>query len=107
MMAIKATIIRVIKDFIVLHAEISPKVIVMVNQEAEAEVMAEAIAEVVVMVGPIIEAMLITNTISTMFIMMSTRRISMVHHMLYAVVIITLPNIALKESMISMILCKR
>ena len=107
MMAIKATLIRVIEDSIILHAEISLKVIVMVNQEAEAVAMAEAITEVVVMVGPIIEAMLITNIISIMFIMMSTRQINMVHHALYAVVIITLPNIALKESMISMILWKR
>ena len=104
MMAIKATIIRVIEDSIILHAEISLKVIVTVKQEAEAGAMAEAIAKVMVMVGPIIKATLITNIISIMFMMMSTRRINMVHHVLYAVVIITLPNIALKESMISMIL---
>ena len=72
----------------------------MVNQEAEAVAMAEAITEVVVAVGPIIEAMLITNIISIMFMMMSTRWINMVHHVLYAVAIITLPNIALKESTI-------
>ena len=107
MMAIKATIIRVIEDSIILHAEISLKVIVMVNQEAEAMAMAEAITKVVIMVGPIIEAMLITNIISIMLMMMSTRQINMVHHALYAVTIITLPNIALKESMISMILWKR
>ena len=96
MMAIKATLIRVIKDSIILHAEISLKVIVMVNQETEAVAVAEAITKVVVMVGPIIEAMLITNIISFMFIMMSTRQINMVHHALYAVVIITLPNICFK-----------
>ena len=107
MTGIKATITRVIKDSIILHAEISLKVIVMVNQEAEAMAVAEAITEVVVMVGPIIEAMLITNIISIMFMMMSTRQINMVHHALYAVAIITLPNIALKESMISVILWKR
>ena len=107
MMAIKATIIRVIKDSIILHAEISLKVIVMVNQEAEGMAMAEAITEVVVMVGPSTEAMLITNIISIMFMMMSTRWINMVHHALYVVAIITLPNIALKESTISMILWKR
>ena len=100
MMAIKATITRVIKDSIILHAEISLKVIVMVNQEAEPLAMAEAITEVMVMVGPIIKAMLITNIISIMFMMMSTRWINMVQHALYAVAIITLPNIALKESTI-------
>ena len=100
MMAIKATITRVIEDSIILHAEISLKVIVTVNQEAEAKAMAEAITEVVVTVGSIIEAMLITNIISIMFMMMSTRRINMFHHVLYAVAIITLPSIALKESTI-------
>ena len=78
-----------------------------VHQEAEAMAMAEAITVVVVMVSPIIEAMLITNIISIRFMMMSTRQINMVHHALYAVAIITLRNIVLKESMISMILWKR
>ena len=68
---------------------------------------AEAITAVMVAVGPIIEVMLIINIISIMFRMMSTRWINMVHHALYAVAIITLPNIVLKESMISMILWKR
>ena len=106
MMVIKAVITRVIEDSIIIHAEISLKVIAMVNQEAEAVAMAEAITTVVVMVGPIIKAMLIINTISIM-LMMSTRRINTVHHVLYAVAIITLPNIVLKESMISIILWKR
>ena len=105
MMAIKAIITRVIKDSIVIHVEISLKVIAMVNQEAESMAMAEAIT--MVMVDPIIEAMLIINIISIMFMMMSTRWINAVHHALYAVAIITLPNIVLKESMISMILWKR
>ena len=77
----------------------------MVNQEPEA--VAEAITEVMVTLGPIIEAMLITNIISIMFMMMSIRRINMVHHALYVVAMITPPNIALKESTISMILWKR
>ena len=98
---------QVIKDSIIPHAEISLKVIVMVNQEEEAVAMAEAITEVMVEVGSIIEAMLITNIISIMFSMMSTRRINMGHHVLYAVAIITLPNIALKESTILVILWKR
>ena len=62
---------------------------------------------VMVAVGPIIEAMPITNIISIMLMMMSTRQINTLHHALYAVAIITLPNIVLKESMISMILWKR
>ena len=86
MTAIKAIITRV---------EISLKVIATVNLEAEAVAMAEAITAVMVMVGPIIEAMLIINIISIMFMMMSTRQINTVHHVLYAVAIITLPNIVL------------
>ena len=107
MTAIKATITRVIEDSIILHAEIPLKAIVMVNQVEEAMAMAEAITEAMVMIGPIIEATLITNIISIMLMMMSTRWINMVHHALYAVAIITLPNIALKESTILMILWKR
>ena len=79
----------------------------MVNQEEEAVAMAETITEVTVMVGLIIEAMLITNIINIMFMMMSTRLINMDYHALYVVAIITLPNIVLKESPISMILWKR
>ena len=107
MMVIKAIITRVIKDSIIIHIEISLKVIVMINQEAEAMAVAETITAVVVTVGPIIEAMLITNIISIMLMMMSARQINTVHHALYVVAIITLPNIVLKESMISMILWKR
>ena len=97
---IKAIITRVFEDSIILHTEISLKLIVIVNQEAEAMAVVEVITAVVVMAGPIIEAMLITNIISIMFMMMSTRWINMVCHVLYAVAIITLPNIVLKESMI-------
>ena len=103
MMAIKAIITRVIEDSIIIHVEISLKVIATVNLEAEAIAMAEAITMVMVAVGPNIEAMLIINIISIMFMMMSTRWINTVHHVLYAVAIITLPNIVLKESMTSMI----
>ena len=107
MMAIKAIITRVIEDFIIIHIEISLRVIAMVNLEAEAMAEAEAITVVVVAVGLIIEAMLIINIISIMVMMMSTRQINTVHHVLYAVAIITLPNIVLKVSMTSMILWKR
>ena len=104
---IKAIITRVIKDSIIIHVEISLKAIVMVNQGAEAMAMVEVITMVVVAVGPIIKAMLITNIISIMLMMMNIRQINMVHHVLYTVAIITLPNIVLKESTISMILWKR
>ena len=107
MMAIKAIITRVIKDFIIIHLEISLKVIAMVNLEAEAVAEAEAITAVMVVVGLIIGAMLIINIISIMVMMMSTRQINTVHHVLYAVAIITLPNIVLKGNMTSMILWKR
>ena len=65
------------------------------NLEAEAVAEAEAITTVMVAVGPIIEAMLIINIISIMVMMMSTRQINTVHHVLYVVAIITLPNIVL------------
>ena len=107
MMAIKAIITRAIKDFIITHVEISPRVIAMAVPEAEAVAKAEAIIAAMVMVGPIIEAMPTINTISIMVMMMSTRQTNMVHHVHYAVAIITLPNIASRESMTSMILWKR
>ena len=65
-------------------------------------VMAEVISTDVVMVGLIIEAITITNTISIMVMMMSTRQINMVHHVHYVVAIITPPNIVLREKMILM-----
>ena len=107
MMAIKAIITRVIEDFIIIHVEISLRVIATVNLEAEAMAVAEAITTVVVTVGPIIKAMLIINIISIMVMMVSTRQINTIHHVLYAVATITLPNIVLKGSMTSMILWKR
>ena len=107
MTAIKAIITRVIGDSIIIHVEISLKVIATVNLEAEAMAVAEAITTVMVTVGPIIEAMLIINIISIMFMMISTRRINTVHHVLYAVAIITLRNIVFKGSMTSMILWRR
>ena len=99
MMAIKAIITRAIKDFIITHVETSLRVEAM--PEAEATIMA------MVTVGPIIEAMPTINTISIMVMMVSTRQTNMVHHVHYAVLIITLPNIASRESMITMILWKR
>ena len=97
MTAIKAIITRAIEDFI----------ITMANLETEAVAEAEAIIVAVVVAGPIIEVILTTNTISIMAMMMSTIQINMVHHVHYAVATITLLNIALRESMISMTLWKR
>ena len=92
MMAIKAIITRVIEDFIIIHVEISLKVIAMDNLEVEAMAEAEATTTPVVVVGLIFEAMLTINIISIMVMMMSTRQTNIVHHVLYAVATITLPN---------------
>ena len=88
MTAIKAIITRVIKDFTIIHIEIFLKVIAMDNLGLEAMAKAEAIITAVVVVG------LIINIISIMVMKMSTRQTNMVHLVLYAVAIITLPNIA-------------
>ena len=107
MTTIKAIITRAIEDFIITHIEISLRVIATAILEVEAMTEAEAIIVAMVMVGPIIEVMLIINTISVMVMTMSTRQSNMVHHVHYVVAIITLPNIASRKSMTSMILWKR
>ena len=76
-MAIKAIITRVIEDFIIIHVEISLKVIATDNLEAEAMAEAETITAAMVAVGLIIEAMLIINIISIM--VMSTRQTSTIN----------------------------
>ena len=106
-MAIKAIITKAIEIYIITHAEIFSRVIIMANLEAEAMAKAEAITTAVVTAGPIIKVMLTTNTISIMVMMVSTRQINMVHHVHYVMTIITLLNIALRENMISMILWKK
>ena len=63
-------------------------------------VMAEVITMDVVTVGLITKAITVTNTISIMVMMMSTRQINMAHHVHYAVAIITPPNIVSRENMI-------
>ena len=105
--AIKVIITKGIKVYILTHIEISNSAITMANLEAEAVVMAGVITMAMATAGPIIEVILTTNTISIMVMMMSTRQINMVHHVHYAVAIITLLNIVLRENMISMILWKR
>ena len=107
MTAIKAIITRAIEDFIITHVEISLRVIAMAIAEAEVTAEAEVNIMAMVIVGPIIEAMLTISTISIMVMMMSTRQTNMVHHVHYVVDIITLPNIASRKSMTSMILWKR
>ena len=107
MTAIKGIITRAIEDFIITHVENFPRVIATANLEAEAVAEAEAIIMAVVAAGLIIEVMLTINTISIMVMMMSTRQTNMVHLVLYAVVIIILPNIASRKSITSMILWKR
>ena len=106
-MAIKVIITKAIEAFIITHAEIFNRVIIMANLEAKAMVEAEVITMAVVVAAPIIEVILTTNTISIMVMMMSTRQINMVHHVHYVVAIITLLNIALRQNMISMTIWKR
>ena len=103
----KAIITKVIKVYITTHIETSNRVITIANLEAEAMVMAEVITVAIAMAGPIIKVILITNTITIMVMMMSTRRINTVHHVYYEVAIITPLNIVLRENMISVILWKR
>ena len=79
----------------------------MANLEVKAMAEAEAIIMAMVTEGLIIKVMLTINTISIMVMMMSTRQTNMVHLVLYAVAIITPPNIVSRESMTSMILWKR
>ena len=107
MRAIKAIITRAIKEFIITHVEIFLRVIAMAILEVEAMAEAEAIIAAVVTAGLIIEVTLTINIISIMVMMMSTIQSNMVHLVLYVVAIITLPNIASRESMTSMILWKR
>ena len=103
----KAIITKAIKVYIITHIDISNRVIIMANLEAEAVVMAEVITMAAVVAGLLFEEILATNTISIMVMMMSTRQINMVHHVHYAVAIITLLNIVSRENMISMIIWKR
>ena len=106
-LVIKVIITKVIEVYIITHVETSNRVIIMANLEAETVVMAEVITVAMAIAGPIIEIMLTTNTISIMVMMMGTRQINMVHHVHYAVAIITPLNIVLRENTISMILWKR
>ena len=105
--AIKVVITKAIKVYIITHAEISNRAIIMVNLEIEAMVMAEVITMDTVTVHLIIEVTTTTNTISIMVMMMSTKQINIAYHVHYAVVITTPLNIVLGENMISMILWKR
>ena len=75
MMAIKAIITRAIEVFIITHAEIFNRIIIMAKPEAEAMAEAKVIIAVMVTAGPIIEVMLTTNTISikAMMMMIGTR----------------------------------
>ena len=103
----KAIITKAIEVHIITHIEISNRVIIMANFEAEAMVVADVIIVATVMAGSIIKEILTTNTISIMIMMMSTRQINIVNHVHYAEAIITLLNIVSRENMISMILWKR
>ena len=104
---IRVIAIKAIMVYIITHVEIFNKVIIMDSLEAEAVVVAEVITMDVAAVGPIIKAITTTSTISIMVMMMSTRQINMVHHVHYAVAIITPPNIVLRENMILMTLWRK
>ena len=97
---IKTMVTKAIEVYIITHVEISNRVIIMANLEAEAVVVAEVIIMAAVMAGPIIEVILTTNTTSIMVMMMSTRQINMAHHVHYAVAIIASLNIVLRENTI-------
>ena len=106
-MVIKAIITKAIEVYIRTNIEFFNRVIIMDNLEAEAVTEAEAVIMAVVAAGPVIKVILITNTISIMVMMMSTRQINMVRHVHYVVAIIILQYIALRENMILMTLWKR
>ena len=57
------------------------------------------ITEVVTVDEAVIEAITITNTTNTTHMMMIHRLSNMAHHAHFVVVLITLPNTVLKESM--------
>ena len=72
----------------------------------EAEVgmaVAETISDPIVMGEAIIEAIIIINTINMTHVMMDHRLNNMAHHVHFAVVLIILLNIVLKENMTSII----
>ena len=101
----KVTIIKAIttKPIMVnttIHVEAIIKVIMMANLEAEAVVTVEANTMDVAMVGLIIKVITTTNIISIVVMIMTTSLSNMAHHVHYAVVAITLPNIVLRENII-------
>ena len=72
--------------------------------EAEVVVaMEETISDPTVMGEAIIEAIIITNAINITHMMMDYRLNNMAHHLHFAVVLIIILNIALKENMTSII----
>ena len=89
---IKVIITKVIMVYIITHAEIFNRAIIMANLEAETMVVAEVITMDAVMVSPIIKAITTTNTISIMVMMMSTRQINMAYLVYYVVAIATPPK---------------
>ena len=65
--------------------------------------MVETISDLTVTEEAIIEAIIITNTINITCMMMDHRLNNMAHHAHFAVVLIILLNIVLKENMTSII----
>ena len=100
----KVTIIKVIATKVIMvntttHVEAIIKIIMMANLEAEAVVVVEANTVHVAVVGLNIEVITTTNIISIMAMIMTTSLSNMAYQVHYAVVIITPPNIVLRENM--------
>ena len=89
---------KVTMDNLTAPTEASTITIITVIIKAEGA-MVVIITEVVAMDKVVIEAMTITNTTSITYMMMVHRLSNITHHAHFALVLITLPNTVLKESM--------
>ena len=88
----------------------SEAIVIITMAITEAEVVAaveETISDPAVMGEAIIKAIIITNTINIAHMMMDHRLNNMAHHVHFAVVLIILLNIALKENMTSIVSWKK
>ena len=91
---------RVTADNLTPPMEAITITIITVIIEAEVDVaMVVKITEVVALDKAVIKAITITNTTSITHMMMVHRLSNMAHHVHFVVVLITLPNTVLKESM--------
>ena len=91
--------IKAIADNLIPPIEAKTIITMAITQVEVVVAMAEAIIDLAVAVEAIIEAIIITNTISITHIMMACKLTNMAHHALYVVVSTILPNNVLKENM--------